>query len=70
MITAIVGGNWGDEGKGKLTDVFAADADYVIRFQGGANAGHTIMNEYGKYVLHILPSGVFQKNTHLRKQQL
>ena len=63
MVTAIVGGNWGDEGKGKLTDVFAGDADYVIRFQGGANAGHTIINEYGKFVLHILPSGVFQKNT-------
>lgn len=63
MVTAIVGGNWGDEGKGKLTDVFAADADYVIRFQGGANAGHTIINQYGKYVLHILPSGVFQKGT-------
>ena len=63
MVTAIVGGNWGDEGKGKLTDVCAADADFVIRFQGGANAGHTIINEYGKYVLHILPSGVFQPNT-------
>ena len=63
MVTAIVGGNWGDEGKGKLTDVFAEDADYVIRFQGGANAGHTIINQYGKYVLHILPSGVFQKGT-------
>lgn len=63
MITAIVGGNWGDEGKGKLTDVFAADADYVIRFQGGANAGHTIINQYGKNVLHILPSGVFQEGT-------
>ena len=63
MISAIVGGNWGDEGKGKLTDVFAADADFVIRFQGGANAGHTIINEYGKYVLHILPSGVFQPGT-------
>lgn len=63
MVTAIVGGNWGDEGKGKLTDVFAENADYVIRFQGGANAGHTIINEYGKYVLHILPSGVFQKGT-------
>ena len=63
MVTAIVGGNWGDEGKGKLTDVFAEHADYVIRFQGGANAGHTIINEYGKYVLHILPSGVFQKGT-------
>lgn len=63
MISAIVGGNWGDEGKGKLTDVFAADADFVVRFQGGANAGHTIINEYGKYVLHILPSGVFQPGT-------
>ena len=63
MVTAIVGGNWGDEGKGKMTDVFAEDADFVIRFQGGANAGHTIINEYGKYVLHILPSGVFQKGT-------
>ena len=63
MISAIVGGNWGDEGKGKLTDVFAADADYVIRFQGGANAGHTIINKYGKYALHILPSGVFQEGT-------
>lgn len=63
MISAIVGGNWGDEGKGKLTDVFAADADFVIRFQGGANAGHTIINAYGKYVLHILPSGVFQPGT-------
>ena len=61
MVTAIVGGNWGDEGKGKLTDVCAADADFVIRFQGGANAGHTIINEYGKYVLHILPSGVFSR---------
>lgn len=63
MVTAIVGGNWGDEGKGKLTDVYAADADFVIRFQGGANAGHTIINEYGKFVLHILPSGCFQPNT-------
>ena len=63
MVSAIVGGNWGDEGKGKLTDVFAADADFVIRFQGGANAGHTIINQYGKYVLHILPSGVFQEGT-------
>ncbi len=63
MVTAIVGGNWGDEGKGKLTDVCAADADYVIRYQGGANAGHTIINEYGKFVLHIMPSGAFQPNT-------
>lgn len=63
MVTAIVGGNWGDEGKGKLTDAFAGDADYVIRFQGGANAGHTIRNDYGRFVLHTLPSGVFHANT-------
>lgn len=63
MITAIVGGNWGDEGKGKMTDLFADRADLVIRFQGGANAGHTIINEYGKFVLHMLPSGVFHPGT-------
>ncbi len=63
MVTAIVGGNWGDEGKGKMTDLFADTADVVIRFQGGANAGHTIINEYGKFVLHILPSGVFHQKT-------
>lgn len=62
MVTAIVGGNWGDEGKGKMTDLLAEEADIVIRFQGGANAGHTIINEYGKHVLHLLPSGVFRKN--------
>jgi len=59
MIRAIVGANWGDEGKGKLTDLFAADSDIVIRFQGGANAGHTIINPFGKFALHLLPSGVF-----------
>jgi adenylosuccinate synthase len=59
MIKAIVGANWGDEGKGKITDMFAAESDVVIRFQGGANAGHTIINPYGKFALHQLPSGVF-----------
>jgi adenylosuccinate synthase len=58
-ITAIVGANWGDEGKGKTTDYLAADADIVVRCQGGANAGHTIINDYGKFVLRLLPSGVF-----------
>lgn len=62
MIKAIVGANWGDEGKGKVTDIFAQDADVVVRFQGGNNAGHTIINEYGKFALHMLPSGLF--NTH------
>lgn len=62
MIKAIVGANWGDEGKGKITDVFAQNADYVVRFQGGSNAGHTIKNDYGKFALHLLPSGIFNKN--------
>ena len=53
MVKAIVGANWGDEGKGKITDMLAADSDIVIRFQGGANAGHTIINEYGKFALHL-----------------
>lgn len=59
MVRAIVGANWGDEGKGKITDVLAKDADIVVRFQGGSNAGHTIINDYGKFALHQLPSGVF-----------
>lgn len=59
MIKAIVGSNWGDEGKGKITDVQAQQADFVVRFQGGANAGHTIINNYGKFALHQLPSGIF-----------
>ena len=59
MVKAIVGANWGDEGKGKVTDMLASEADIVIRFQGGANAGHTIINHYGKFALHLLPSGVF-----------
>ena len=63
MVSAIVGANWGDEGKGKMTDMLAADSDIVIRFQGGANAGHTIVNNYGKFALHTLPSGVFYSHT-------
>ena len=59
MVKAIVGANWGDEGKGKITDVLAQNSDMVIRFQGGSNAGHTIINHYGKFALHQLPSGVF-----------
>ena len=62
MVKAVVGANWGDEGKGKITDTLADGADVVIRFQGGANAGHTIVNEYGKFALHTLPSGVFHSN--------
>ncbi|WP_311145785.1 adenylosuccinate synthase [Stomatobaculum longum] len=61
-VKAIVGANWGDEGKGKITDVLAQDADIVVRFQGGANAGHTIINHYGRFALHLLPSGVFSEN--------
>ena len=63
MVKAIVGANWGDEGKGKITDVLAQDADIVVRFQGGANAGHTIKNKYGKFSLHMVPSGAFNDNT-------
>ena len=59
MVKAIVGANWGDEGKGKITDVLAEKSDIVVRFQGGANAGHTIINQYGKFALHSLPSGIF-----------
>lgn len=63
MVKAVVGANWGDEGKGKITDMLAEQADIVIRFQGGANAGHTIINNYGKFALHTLPSGVFYNHT-------
>lgn len=63
MVKAVVGANWGDEGKGKITDMLAEHADMVVRFQGGANAGHTIKNEYGKFALHTLPSGVFYSHT-------
>ena len=63
MIKAIVGANWGDEGKGKITDVLSEDSDIIVRFQGGSNAGHTIKNDYGKFALHMLPSGVFYRHT-------
>ena len=63
MVTAVVGANWGDEGKGKITDMLAKQADIIVRFQGGANAGHTIINDYGKFALHTLPSGVFYDHT-------
>ena len=63
MVTAVVGANWGDEGKGKITDMLAEKADIIVRFQGGANAGHTIVNNYGKFALHTLPSGVFYDHT-------
>ena len=63
MVKAIVGANWGDEGKGKITDMLAQDAEIIVRFQGGANAGHTIVNDYGKFALHTLPSGVFYNHT-------
>ena len=62
MVRAIVGANWGDEGKGKITDSLAKESDIVVRFQGGSNAGHTIVNEYGKFALHTLPSGVFYQH--------
>ena len=63
MVRAIVGANWGDEGKGKITDMLAKESDIIIRFQGGSNAGHTIINDYGKFALHLLPSGVFYQHT-------
>ena len=63
MVTAIVGANWGDEGKGKITDMLGEKSDIIVRFQGGSNAGHTIINNYGKFALHLLPSGVFYNHT-------
>lgn len=63
MVTAIVGANWGDEGKGKITDMLGQESDIIVRFQGGSNAGHTIVNDYGKFALHLLPSGVFYNHT-------
>ena len=59
--TAIVGINWGDEGKGRMVDLLTEDFDVVVRYQGGGNAGHTVINEYGKFALHLLPSGIFRK---------
>ena len=63
MVRAIVGANWGDEGKGKITDMLAKESDIIVRFQGGSNAGHTIINNYGRFALHLLPSGVFYDHT-------
>ena len=63
MVKAIVGANWGDEGKGKITDMLSKESDIIIRFQGGSNAGHTIVNDYGKFALHMLPSGIFYDHT-------
>ena len=63
MVRAIVGANWGDEGKGKITDMLAKESDIIIRFQGGSNAGHTIINNYGRFALHLMPSGVFYGHT-------
>lgn len=63
MVRAIVGANWGDEGKGKITDMLAKESDIIVRYQGGSNAGHTIINNYGKFALHLLPSGVFYDHT-------
>ena len=63
MVKAVVGANWGDEGKGKITDMLGKESDIIVRFQGGANAGHTIVNDYGKFALHTLPSGVFYEHT-------
>lgn len=63
MVRAVVGANWGDEGKGKITDMLGQESDIIVRFQGGANAGHTIVNDYGKFALHTLPSGVFYNHT-------
>ena len=64
MVRAIVGANWGDEGKGKITDMLAEQSDIIVRFQGGSNAGHTIINDYGKFALHLLPSASSEKNSH------
>ena len=63
MVKAVVGANWGDEGKGKITDMLGQESDIIVRFQGGSNAGHTIINNYGKFALHLLPSGVFYNHT-------
>ncbi|MCB0049513.1 MAG: adenylosuccinate synthetase, partial [Caldilinea sp.] len=62
-VTAVVGAQWGDEGKGRIIDYLAQEADVVIRFQGGDNAGHTVINEFGKHALHLIPSGIFNPRT-------
>ena len=63
MLTAIVGTNWGDEGKGRMVDLLSADYDIVVRYQGGNNAGHTVINDKGKFVLNLLPSGILREQT-------
>jgi adenylosuccinate synthase len=63
MLTAVVGTNWGDEGKGRMVDLFAAEYDVVIRYQGGNNAGHTVINDRGKFILNLLPSGILSETT-------
>ena len=65
MVRAIVGANWGDEGKGKITDMLGEKSDIIVRFQGGSNAGHTIINDYGKFALHLLPSVYFISIQHV-----
>ena len=70
MARAIVGANWGDEGKGKITDMLAQESDIVIRFQGGSNAGHTIINNYGRFAMHLLPSGVFSQHTVIKFEKV
>ena len=68
MVRAIVGANWGDEGKGKITDMLAKESDIIIRFQGGSNAGHTIINNYGRFALHLLPSGILRTHNQHHRQ--
>ncbi|MBK5263565.1 MAG: adenylosuccinate synthetase, partial [Peptostreptococcaceae bacterium] len=63
MLTSIVGINWGDEGKGRMVDLLSSDYDIIIRFQGGNNAGHTVINDSGKFVLNLLPSGILRETT-------
>ncbi len=63
-VTVVVGAQWGDEGKGKIIDILSKDADYVVRYQGGNNAGHTVVKESGEFILHLIPSGIFHKKTH------
>src|SRR5581483_218920 len=63
MVTAVIGSQWGDEGKGKIVDYLSQTADYVIRYHGGNNAGHTVINKYGKFGMHLIPAGIFNKKT-------
>ena len=68
-VTSIIGAQWGDEGKGRIVDYLATDADVVIRYQGGDNAGHTVVNEYGKFALHIIPSGISLRSAHAARKK-